>query len=53
MGFSLYYRVQAKKAIHLSIIENTLFKNGGTWFEWLADMRDRRDMSHYLKGRWY
>mgnify|MGYP006299154021 CR=1 FL=1 len=49
MGFSLYSRLTDTYAMHGSIVENTLFKASGTsWLEWLADMRDRRDISKYL-----
>jgi hypothetical protein len=54
MGFSLYYRGLWSGAAHMSIVENTLFKaGGGSWFEWWQDLKDKRDMSKYLKGRWY
>lgn len=54
MGFSLFYKPVAKKGKrHLSIVENTLFKNGGgSWLEFFQDLRDRRDMAAYLRGRW-
>lgn len=54
MGFSLYFRGMQKGGAILTVIENTLTKvKGGTWFEWFGDLRDRRDMSAYLKGRWF
>jgi hypothetical protein len=54
MGFSLFFKqLQNPGGTHLSIVENTLFKkSAGTWVEWMQDIRDRRDMSAYLKGRW-
>jgi hypothetical protein len=52
MGFSLYYK-KLSAGMHFSIVENSLFKNSGsTWKEWFQDLRDRRDMSAYLRGRW-
>jgi len=57
MGFSLYFRelriLGRAAGTHFSIVENTLLKASGTRFsEWLQDMRDRRDMSKYLRMRW-
>ncbi len=53
MGFSLFYKKLGLGA-HLSIVENSLWKkSGGTWLEWFQDFRDRRDMSTYLRGRWF
>ena len=52
LGFSLYYRQMKSGARHFSVVENALFKTGGTWFEWFSDLKDRRDMSIYLRSRW-
>lgn len=53
MGFSLFYKTLTQGGTHFSIVENTLFKRAsGTWLEWFQDVRDRRDMHAYLKGRW-
>ena len=53
MGFSLFYKALTKGGIHLSIVENTLWKQaGGTYREWIRDFRDRRDMSSYLRKQW-
>jgi len=52
LGFSLFSKKLASGS-HFSIVENALWKKAsGTWFEWFADIRDRRDMSSYLRGRW-
>lgn len=55
MGFSLFYRPLLKiGGNHFSIVENSLWKKaGGSWLEYYQDFRDRRDMSSYLKGRWF
>ena len=51
LGFSLYYRPNAN---HLSIVENTLEKaSGSTWGELMQNLRDKRDMSTYLKRRFF
>ena len=54
MGFSLYSRrIKGTARSHFSVVENTLNKNvGGTWSEWFQDLKDRRDMSFYLRRRW-
>lgn len=54
IGFSRYYRDYASwYGSHFSIVENTLYKSaGGTWLEWFQDLRDRRDMSSYLRKSW-
>ena len=53
MGFSLFYKTMENKKNHLSIVENTLSKaSGTTWSDWFKDMKDRRDMSNYIKKRW-
>ena len=53
MGFSLFYKTLENRAKHLSIVENTLIKASGTsWRDWFADLRDRRDMSSYMRRRW-
>ena len=52
MGFSLFFKL-ADGRRHLSIVENSLFKaTGSTWKDWYGDMKDRRDMSEYLRRRW-
>jgi hypothetical protein len=53
MGFSLFYKGLTRGGIHLSIVENTLWKQaGGTYREWIRDFRDRRDMSAFLRKQW-
>ena len=53
MGYSLFFKSMADKRNHLSIVENTLTKASGTsWRDWLADLRDRRDMANYIRQRW-
>ena len=52
MGYSIYYRDGTAKTRSATLVENTLTKNGGTWLEWFQDLRDRRDMSAYLRIRW-
>ena len=53
MGFSMYYRYLKMGVPHWSMVENTLYKRGsGTWVEWFQDIRDRRDMSSYIRKRW-
>jgi hypothetical protein len=53
MGFSLFFKRLSLRNNHISIVENTLFKASGTsWTDWFYDMKDRRDMSAYLKQRW-
>ena len=53
IGFSLYSRPLSSGLNHVSILESTMEKSSGYgWVEWFKDMRDRRDMSNYLKMRW-
>jgi len=53
LGFSLYYRDHKNSVPHLSVIENTVNKmKADSWIEFIKDLRDKRDMSQYLKGRW-
>ena len=52
MGFSVYYRDGNARTRSATLVENTITKNGGTWLEWFQDLRDRRDMSAYLRIRW-
>lgn len=52
LGFSLFSKKLASGS-HFSIVENALWKKApGTWIEWFQDIRDRRDMSAYLRSRW-
>ncbi|CDW79356.1 UNKNOWN [Stylonychia lemnae] len=54
LGFSLYYRDPKEAVPHVSVIENTLNKiKADSWIEFFQDLRDKRDMSQYLKGRWF
>ena len=54
LGFSLYYRDPKNAVPHVSVIENTLNKvKADSWIEFFKDLRDKRDMSQYLKGRWF
>ena len=53
MGFSIYFRDGNAKTKSATLVENTIHKaGGGTWLEWLQDLRDRRDMAAYLRIRW-
>ena len=53
IGFSLYSRETADGFRHTSMVENTIEKASAySWAEWFNDMRDRRDMSNYLRMRW-
>ena len=53
IGFSLYLRALDSGFNHVSIIEGSMEKTSGVgWVEWFKDMRDRRDISNYLKMRW-
>lgn len=53
IGFSLYSRETKNGLRHVSIVENSLEKSSAySWAEWWNDMKDRRDMSNYLKMRW-
>ena len=54
LAFSLYYRKTDSNARHWSIVENSMLKgNGWTWLDAFKDFRDRRDMTAYLKNRWF
>lgn len=53
LGFSLFCKNLAIGGSHFSIVENTLWKQAsGTFREMIRDLRDRRDMSSYLKNQW-
>ena len=53
LGYSLYARDIKTYGYLYSLVENTLYKqSGGTWLEWFKDLKDRRDMSSYLRKRW-
>ena len=52
MGFSAFVKPLNMGHIHFTVVENTLNKAAaGTWLEWFTDLRDKRDMSNYLKAR--
>ena len=52
VAYSLYYRKTGAGSNHLSIVENSIYKPAGTWFEMFQDWKDRRDLSRYLRYRW-
>jgi hypothetical protein len=54
ISFSLYYRLTEKGSKHLSVVENSLLKSSGwTWLDAWKDHCDRKDLSAYLKNRWF
>ena len=55
IGFSLFTRPwKNSNSISYTLVENSLFKNKSTyrWSEWFKDIKDKRDISAYLKFRW-
>ena len=53
IGFSLFLRAyENKNRGSLSIVENSLAKQGDRWSTWFRDLQDKRDISAYLKMRW-
>ena len=53
IGFSSFYKNTAESGLHFSVVENMFDKASGcSWSEWFGDMKDRRDMSQFLRKRW-
>ena len=54
LSFSMYYRLTEAGQKHWSLVENSYTKaSGWTWVEAWKDFKDRRDLTAYLKNRWF
>ncbi len=54
LSFSMYYRLTEAGKKHWSLVENSMQKSSGwTWGEAWKDFNDRRDLTTYLKNRWF
>lgn len=52
LASSLYWRKLKDGNFHFSIMENAWLKTQYTWEESFKDFWDKRDLYHYLYGRW-
>ena len=52
-GFSLFWKPLQSGRNHLSIIENSRWKESNTWTNLFNDYFIRRDGFNYIKSRWY
>ena len=53
IGFSSFYKRTPESGLHFSVVENSFDKAAGcTWGEWFNDLKDRRDMSNFLRKKW-